>query len=57
MSQVRKICTVFQIYYVSMINLNKIMTTHALAKEKKFVRPSENYAKIMDLQKYIDEEK
>ena len=36
-------------YYVAMINLHKVMTTHQLAKQNKFIRPSENYSKIMDL--------
>lgn len=54
---VKKICTVFPVYYVPMINLNRIMTTHALYKQEKYIRPSKTYQKIMNLEKYLDEEK
>jgi len=33
------------------------MTTHTLYKQEKFIRPSKNYCKIMNLEKYLDQEK
>ena len=33
------------------------MTTHALYKQEKFIRPSQTYQKIMNLEKYLNEEK
>ena len=53
----RKICSAFQVYYVPMINLNGVMTTHSLFNKKKFVRPSEKYMKVMNLEKFLDQEK
>jgi len=54
---VKKICTVFHVYYVPMINLNKVMTTHYLYKQEKFIRPSSNFRKVMNLEKYLNKEK
>ena len=54
---VQKICTAFKMYYVPMINLDKIMTTHDYSKKKKYIRPGEKYQKIMNLEKYIDNSK
>ena len=53
----RKLCSAFQVYYVPMINLNGVMTTHSLFNKKKFVRPSEKYLKVMNLEKFLDQEK
>jgi serum/glucocorticoid-regulated kinase 2 len=50
------ICKEFKIYEVDNINLNKIMTTHSRMKKKKFTRPSENCAKVTNLQKFNDED-
>ena len=52
-----KLCTVFPVYYVSMINLNKIMTTHSYYKKKKRIRPRKKYLKIINLEKYINNKK
>lgn len=43
MSAVRNLCTMFQLYYVPMINLNRVMTTSALKEKGNFVRPSSTY--------------
>lgn len=51
---VKKLATSFPIYGVPLINLNGIMTTHALFKQKKFVLPAKNYLAIMNLEKYLD---
>ncbi len=57
MCMIRKICSVFHIYFVPMINLNRVMTTHALNNKKKVIRPSQTYLKVMNLEKYITQEK
>jgi len=51
---IKKLATSFPMYYVPMINLNSIMTTHSLYKQKKFVKPSKNYLNVMNLEKYLD---
>jgi serum/glucocorticoid-regulated kinase 2 len=51
---VRKLCTAFKIYEVELINLNTVMTTKNLFKNKRVVRPPEKYAKIMDLEQFND---
>ena len=57
MSVVRNLCTMFQLYYVPMINLNRVMTTSALKEKGNYVRPSSTYQKLMNLEKFIEEEK
>jgi serum/glucocorticoid-regulated kinase 2 len=56
MCEVKKLCTAFKIYEVDLINLNTVMTTHTQFKNKKVVRPSEKYAKIVNLERYMDDE-
>ena len=51
---VRNMATAFPVYNVPMINLNSVMTTHSLFKQKKFVRPAKNYLVIMNLEKFQD---
>lgn len=53
---VKQLTTAFQVYYVPMINLNTVMTTHSLYKQKKFTRPPKSYLTIMNLEKYNDKE-
>ena len=48
----KKLCNAFKIYEIDMINLNQVMTTKLLYKNKKIVRPPEKYAVIMDLDKF-----
>lgn len=54
---IKQLATSFPIYYVPMINLNSIMTTHSLFKQKKTNRPAKNYLTIMNLEKFHDNEK
>lgn len=51
---VKKLSTSFPTYYVPMINLNSIMTTHTLFKQKRFIRPAKNYLTVMNLEKFLD---
>ena len=51
---VKKLATSFPVYYVPMINLNSVMTTHSLYKQKKFIRPANNYLTIMNVEKFHD---
>ena len=51
---VKKLATAFSVYNVPMINLNSVMTTHSLYKQKKFIRPAKNYLTIMNLEKFHD---
>lgn len=51
---VKQLSTSFPVYNVPMINLNSVMTTHSLFKQKKFVRPAKNYLTIMNLEKFHD---
>ena len=51
---VKKLSSAFPIYYVPLINLNTVMTTHYLYKHKKFVLPDKKYLTIMNLEKYHD---
>lgn len=48
----KQICNAFKIYEVDLINLNSVMTTKAMFKNKKIVRPPEKCAKIMDLDQF-----
>jgi len=54
--RVKKLCSMFKIYYVELINLDKVMTTHMKFKEKQFVRPKESDATLVDLDKFEKEE-
>lgn len=54
--KVKKLCTVFKVYLVDLVNLDTVMTTHAKFKEKMFVRPKETDATLVDLEKYEEEE-
>jgi serum/glucocorticoid-regulated kinase 2 len=45
--EVRKLCTAFRVYEVDQINLNSVMTTQSHFKEKKIVRPSSTFMKLM----------
>ena len=49
---VKKLCSAFKIYEVDLINLNSVMTSKQMFKNKKVVRPPEKFAKIMDLDKF-----
>lgn len=51
---VKKLCSAFKIFEVDLINLNTVMTTKAMFKNKKVIRPPEKYAKIMDLDQFSD---
>ena len=51
---VKNLSTSFPVYYVPMINLNGVMTSHSLYKQKKFVKPSKDYLVVMNLEKYQD---
>lgn len=55
--RVKKLCSVFKIYYVDMVNLNHVMTTHAKFREKIVIRPDESNATLVDLEKFEEEEK
>ena len=57
MCNVKKVCTAFTIYYVDLINLNSVMTTHSHFKNKRKVRPKEKNAVIMNLEKFLDNER
>ena len=58
--KIRKLASVFPMYYVDSINLNKVMTTTSNLKKKQIIRPDKRYMKLMTLedlgQKYVDEE-
>ena len=49
---VRKLCTAFKMYEVPLINLNTVMTSKDMFRKKNIIRPSEKYAKIMDLAQF-----
>lgn len=51
---VKQMSTSFPVYYVPLINLNSIMTTHSLFKQKKIIRPGKSYLTIMNLEKFLD---
>ena len=51
-----KICTAFHIFFVPMINLNSVMTSHSKSKKGEQIRPSKNFLKLMNLEKYLNEE-
>ena len=53
---VRSLCTAFKMFEVDSINLNQVMTTQANFKERKFVRPSDSKAKIMNLDSFKAQE-
>ena len=57
MCEIKKLCTVFKVYEVDMINLGSVMTTHSQFKNKKVIRPSEDCAIIMNLEKFMDYER
>ena len=48
----KKLCSVFKIYEVDLINLNSVMTSKFSFKNKKIIRPPEKYAKLMDLDEF-----
>lgn len=51
---VKMLSNAFPVYYVPLINLNSVMTTHSLAKQRKFVKPDRKFLTIMNLEKYKD---
>lgn len=53
----KKLCTIFQMYEVDMINLNTVMTTKADHKNKRVIRPSNSTIKIVNLEKYMEQSK
>lgn len=54
MCNIKHLCTAFKIYEVNQINLKAYMTTHDFFKKRKFVRPPEQFAVIMNLEKYLE---
>lgn len=52
-----QLCSVFPVYYVPMINLQSVMTTNSMNKKGKYKLPNKEYLKIMNLEKFMDEEK
>ena len=54
--KVKKICSVFKVYYVDKVNLDKVMTTHAKYKEKIFIRPPDSDSTLVDLDRFEEEE-
>lgn len=56
MCKIKKLCSVFKIYYVDLVNLDTVMTTHAKYKEKIIIRPKESDATLVDLDKFEEEE-
>ena len=51
------LCSAFPVYYVPMINLQSVMTTNSLNKKKLQKLPDKEYLKVMNLEKFVDEEK
>ena len=52
----RKISNGFPLYFVPLMNLNEVMTSRSNLKAKHMVRPEKEYLKIMNLEKYKDNE-
>lgn len=51
---IKQLETSFPLYSVPMINLNSVMTTHSMFKQKKVNRPAKNYLTVMNLEKFQD---
>lgn len=52
----RKIATALPIYFVPLMNLNEVMTSQSNLKMKHIIRPEKEHMKIMNLEKYKDNE-
>ena len=50
----KKLCTVFKLHEVDMINLHNVMTTKSDFKNRRVIRPANSTVKIVNLEKYME---